>query len=137
MISPDLKEKRLETSGLARQKIEEHINDAELDSTRFQAFADYVDFKEAQFWCSDGGNFSMFEARLILIEETIRQRTNQVRGYRREFKHTEHLHDSLRKSTTYDGPYRIGKLPQDIKYLRDLKNEAIEKRLNSHKSNHH
>jgi hypothetical protein len=60
-----------------KRKIEEHIKDTELVSARFQAFADFADFKKVELF-TGGVKFSRFNILLSLVDETIRQRINGV-----------------------------------------------------------
>jgi hypothetical protein len=67
----------------AAQKIVDHLENAGLDSVRWKAFADYVDREEAAvFSYSDE---ERKDIRLCLIDETIRQRKNEVKGYKKEY----------------------------------------------------
>jgi hypothetical protein len=66
-------ELRNEKKGI--QAIVEHLRDAELESARFQAFADYAD-RENELSSKYG------DAKMI--DETIRQRINGMRRYKKE-----------------------------------------------------
>jgi hypothetical protein len=74
----------------AQQKILEHLRDANLESPRFQAFCDYTDLQNASEFIRkppqpESLRFmpdQLFNA--VMIAETIRQRANGSRGYKRE-----------------------------------------------------
>src|SRR5919106_1590701 len=116
------------------QKIEEHIKDAKLSSARFQAFADYADYLEANIH----SGLLKKEVDVCLIEETIRQRKNGVMGYKSEFDQATKLYEDLynsiyinsddRITTLHDSSERIsrGQLPKGIDLLMNIKNQAIE-----------
>ena len=82
----------ISTTEQARRNIEEYVGNPELGSSRFQAFADYVDWQEAQFLADKNKSH---ELRSALIEENIRQRKNGVSGYQREFETVSGLHKKL------------------------------------------
>jgi hypothetical protein len=56
--------------------IVEHLRNAKLESARFQAFADYAD-RENELANKHGDT--------KMIDETIRQRINGMRGYKKEY----------------------------------------------------
>ena len=79
----------------ARQKIIEHLKDAELESPRFQAFADYADLQE-QIGLQRKLNhlFKIDKVEVTgspMIKETIRQRKNGRKGYKREYELVEDI----------------------------------------------
>src|SRR4051794_39749441 len=67
-------ELRAEKEGV--REIAEHLRDVELESARMQAFADYAD-REKELASKNG------DAKMI--DETIRQRRNGMRGYKKEY----------------------------------------------------
>src|SRR3954466_4456210 len=85
----------------AIDNIENYIKDAELDSSRFQAFADYVDHldakKRSERMLHDEDRTER-RSKLNLIEETIRQRQNGIRGYKEEFDNVPQLIVPLEKA---------------------------------------
>lgn len=126
-----------ETSTLeAIRTIEQHIKDAELGSARFQAFADYADYLEANVH----SGLLKKEVDVRLIEETIRQRKNGVMGYKREFGQATKLYEDLYNSIYTTSDDRInalhnsserisrGQLPEVLDLLMNIKNQAIEKK---------
>jgi len=66
----------------ASQKIVDHLDDAGLESARWMAFADYADRDEA--FVLSHGDKERKDIRLGLIDETIRQRKNEIKGYKNE-----------------------------------------------------
>jgi hypothetical protein len=74
----------------ARQKIVEYLKDAKLESPQFQAFCDYADLQYGSELIlkprlPQGLRFmpdQLFNADMIA--ETIRQRSNGIKGYKRE-----------------------------------------------------
>lgn len=64
------------------QNIVAHLEGAGLESVRWKAFADFVDREEA--FALSGGDQGRKDIRLGLIDETIRQRVNELKGYKKE-----------------------------------------------------
>jgi hypothetical protein len=73
--------RHLSRSETAVQNIINYLGNADFGSPRFQAFADCVDLQNAALLRIDGG---IYNTPLIL--ETIRQRTNSISGYKREYE---------------------------------------------------
>jgi hypothetical protein len=79
-----------------REKIVEHLKKVELDSPRFQAFADYADLYYAAYG-QDDANEGVLAYNPTLIAETIRQRRNGcIKGYNSEFERIMVLAGDLR-----------------------------------------
>jgi hypothetical protein len=69
--------------GNTAQEIVDHLEGAGLESARWKAFADFADREEAIVLAQ--GDEGRNNIRLALIEETIRQRKNEVKGYKTEY----------------------------------------------------
>jgi hypothetical protein len=84
---------------VAKQEIEKYLQDAELGSPRFNAFSDYVDKNYATAFKE---NNIESQLRLSMIEETIRQRTNGVKGYKAAFENMPDFEGGLRRAIASD-----------------------------------
>ena len=108
----------------ARQRIVEHLQDAELESPRFQAFADYTDLQNSHEWLPRPNR--IFNADMV--RETTRQRINGTKGYKREYEQVQGMVDDywrVCKDTSFDPPMAQSKFAQ---FLMEIKNQEIEKK---------
>src|SRR2546428_442859 len=98
-----------------QQRIVEHLNDATLESPRFQAFCDIADREYAQsvMYTSDSDGRGYLRDMIGHVEETIRQRKNGTKGYKKEFD----VIDTMRK----DHYAEVWKLPHT--YSNDAEKE--------------
>jgi hypothetical protein len=75
---------------IAKQKILEHLKYAKLESPRFQAFCDYADLQNASEFIRKPPppeGIRLMPDLLFnpdMIAETIRQRSNGIKGYKKE-----------------------------------------------------
>jgi hypothetical protein len=67
----------------AEQNIIAHLEGAGLESVRWKAFTDFVDREEA--FVQAKGDQKRTDVRLAIIDETIRQRKNELKGYKKEY----------------------------------------------------
>jgi hypothetical protein len=80
------------------------------DSARWKAYADHVDYLEAERqvlympYRPDKSGLSYPELQLGLIEETIRQRINNVPNYKREYDHIVELVEQLNLAQHEESP---------------------------------
>ena len=118
----------------AQRTIENYVSIVELDSTRFKAYADYTDYFEASMGLNHNYDFDgtkrterQREIRVGNIEETIRQRKNEIVGYRYEFAVAGSLALDLKEAYNNSRPN-----PQNenglVRDLMGIKNTAINKR---------
>ena len=113
-----------------RQKIIESLKGYEQGTPRFEAFCDYVDLLETTRKDSENG------IKTAMIEETIRQRKNGVKGYKKEFDSMHYnITGTLWDIISHDVP-DIPQLQQEanVKYVErlvDIKIQEIDKRTRS------
>jgi hypothetical protein len=80
------------------------------DSVQWKAYCDYVDFLQAerdfhaQPFTPDSAGLTYPELRLGLISEVIRQRTNEVPGYKQEYEHITQLVEKLNAAQAKENP---------------------------------
>jgi hypothetical protein len=120
--------------------LEDHIEDAELNSPRFQAFADCTDMfhailtlrvpsAEESKWMSR----SMMEMRAVIIAEDIRKKENSVVGYKQEMEEVERLFNGLTDvvdTTTKKAKQKDQQatMVSAIKGVREIKKQAIDRK---------
>ena len=81
------------------------------DTVRWKAFCDYTDFLtfERDFHVQpnppDRAGLSYPELRLGLISEVIRQRINELPGYKREYEHVAQLVEKLNAARDEEDPH--------------------------------
>lgn len=112
----------------AIRQIEHYIAVAALDSPLFQAFADYTDRLNAE-QLRNHIKDDRTHLTLCLIEETIRQRKNGVRWYKRAFEFQVRLLQSDLKSALMADGHAARHVNRAIsKNLTDIKEQAIERK---------
>jgi hypothetical protein len=105
-------------------KIEKGFEDTALSSPKFLAFSDYADFVDVDFALRKFNNDdTTMNIELSLIKETIRQRTNSVVGYKREYENAEKLKNELADAIEMDKKGRA--MSHYSIYLSSLKNKII------------
>jgi hypothetical protein len=121
-------------------KLEDHIQDAELNSPRFQAFADNADMFHALLTLNvpsaEESNWmkhskGMMEMRAVIIAEDIRKKENSVVGYKKEMGGLEPLFDGLLAATgvgTKKSKQTDQQATMAIKRLVAIKEQAIERK---------
>jgi hypothetical protein len=124
----------------ALRKIEDHIEDAELNSPRFQAFADGADVVYANLTIRypsaeehKGITRNMREMREVLIDEDIRKKKNTVVGYKQELDGAERLFEGLMNAVDATTKNAKGKDQQAtmvsaIKRVVAIKEQAIDRK---------
>jgi hypothetical protein len=126
--SPENDPLKFERVEKAEQKIIDHLKDTALESPRFQAFADFVDFREATSHMPGERD----EIKKAMIEETIRQRKNGVKGYKTEFEligETTHDYWQALASFTNSTDEFLARTPKQFALgLRTIKDKEIDKR---------
>jgi|SRR5215211_483216 len=129
--SPYLSEPGLNRRDEFQKQVDEFIDGVEPDSAQWKAFADFTDYIEAKYvknarrpYTPDQLRLSNPELRLGNIEETIRQRTNEVPSYKKAYKYVEALADELEfTQPSLELQRRRG---ATIIFLKGRKNQAIE-----------
>lgn len=97
---PELKNTSTEQ---VKQKIKDHVQSAEVGTTRGMAIRDFIDNDKAFYkWTLDSHD-TLTTTRYALTDETIRQRKNGVKGYAEEFQSFEKLVLDLRQAFSTDG----------------------------------
>lgn len=112
----------------AIRQIEHSISVAALDSPLFQAFSDYTDRLNAKP-LHNRIRDDRTHLTLCLIKETIRQRKNGIRGYKRAFEfYVRQLQSDLKSALMADGraAYHVNR--EIRKILTDIKKQAIERK---------
>jgi hypothetical protein len=118
--------------------LEDSIKDAELNSPRFQAFADSADMfhailtlkvpsAEDQKWMSR----SMMEMRAVILDNDIRKKENSVVGYKQETEKLGELFDGLLDATgvtTKKSKQTDQQATMADKRLVAIKEQAIERK---------
>jgi hypothetical protein len=118
-----------------------------MGSTRHKALADLADLEAERFFTKlfpdkKIGEFSSTEVKVCLIEETMRQRINELPGYASELKQAVDLHYQLGNAIYLTGDVRTndaakrekdlrisnGKFPKEIDFLQQIKKQAIAKK---------
>jgi len=129
--SPYLSEPGLNRRDAFQKQVEEFIEEVEPDSAQWKAFADFTDYVETKYVKDAHSSFtpdqlrsSNPELRLGNIDETIRQRTNEMPGYRKAYKYVEALSDEL--EFNQDAPELQKRRGATIIFLKDRKTQAIE-----------
>jgi len=94
-----------------KDEIRAYVDAIELqDSVQWKAYCDYVDFLQAerdfhtQPFTPDRTGLTYPELRLGLISEVIRQRTNEVPGYKQEYEHIAQLVEKLNAVQAEENP---------------------------------
>lgn len=82
--------------------IEKYIRIADIASPRFRAFSDYTDLVNTKESLSSVGTDNPKWIEYYLIKETIRQRRNDIPGYKKEYKRTEELSERLKSAIVTD-----------------------------------
>jgi hypothetical protein len=119
----------------AQQDIENHIKDATQDSALWKAFADYTDYEEINYLMRPdnpvniGRNESPYKSQSDLINETIRQRTNEVTSYNRHFDKAEELGGALEDAIKANNKSLDDKSVLETRVIRfiAIKNRAIDR----------
>jgi hypothetical protein len=120
-----IEETKLTPTNEIVEEMTNYIKGERLESTKFQAFADYADYMFAVSKMRGSSDNILFQFEYCLIQETKRQRKNGVRGYKEEYEEIEQLGKRLGRSITADRNH--GKTVHDISsYLGQIKNAFIQ-----------
>jgi hypothetical protein len=122
---PTVKGTELTREEAKRQNIIEHLKDTPLETPRFQACADSIDLTYESLRANPNN------IKLVVIEETIRQRKNGIAGYKKD-DYWNAMEETLRNTT--DIPKAIYKnmvrsFPIRFAHnLQEIKDQEIDKR---------
>ena len=121
-------EVRIKSEEEGIQEIVEHLRGAELESARFQAFADYADWQNEL--AKENGDVK-------IINETIRQRKNGMREYKKEYDQLPKVigpYIRALRNTLSNEPFNKGFNPLErhsqifVATLQNIKDQEIDKR---------
>jgi hypothetical protein len=108
---------------IARGKLARHLRGIDLGSIRFKAFADCVDRMRLDHAKED----ERTPFRTLLIEETVRQRKNEIPGYQREYNTAFELVNRLYNALIQSGrPFQEADA-ESTREVGDIKEATISK----------